>query len=213
MKTGNGNDYFLSPLILHPSTFILSQTKLRRPHPQDPVAENPGPQTAPSPQESLGPGRTNLVHPIARPTFLDALETHPLHLEFPTDQSAQINALGHHIAPIDRRLPFQMEFRQQLRMNFPGEKGDLSFGILAKIQETVPDHAPTGQALEPFLRDHRVRKGPATVASDKIMVGRAVEVEETGLATHVPPHCPAIPAKAKRHHRTAEVNPDRTTEK
>ena len=119
------------------------------------------------------------VHPIARPAFLRATESHALNFELLTDQLIQIDTCRDSIAPDKaRRTIPKFHCATKLIENFKSEKRDLTFVTFLVIEETVPANAVTGHAIDyGHFNNWIIVRLPAVMA-EKVVAGGNVKVTD-----------------------------------
>lgn len=116
---------------------------------QDPVIENPGPETALALQGLFRSFSKGLVHPETGLRLLGSEEPDSLDLKFPPDELVQVLPFDHDIAPVGlRALVENCKFLAEHAVCLDLEKGDLALVILLVVEKPVTLDALSGHAIQ-----------------------------------------------------------------
>jgi hypothetical protein len=151
------------------------------------IAQDARAQSAATLEKSVRPGRERLVHPIAWPAFLRALELDALDFKLRPNQIVQIDLACDHIPARRRRRDIaQAKGVAEFFKNFRGKESYLSFVLVFEIEIAIAHDAVSGHALDPRHFDGRMLiRGPA-VMPEIIVRRRNVKMHDLHASTLSP---------------------------
>jgi len=132
-------------------------------------------------------GSKSLVHPIAWPAFLRALELNALHFKLRPNQIVQVDLARDYVPPRRRgRNTGKAERVTQLVKNFDGKESDLPFVLVFIIEIAIAYDSVSGDALDPRHFDDRMLARGLLVMTEIIMTRRDVKMRDLHSSTLSP---------------------------
>lgn len=124
-------------------------------------------------------GRDGTIHPVAWPTFFDAVKTNALNLKILANQFIKVDASRDHIAPHEsRRAVWNFYCVAKLIENFNGKKRDLAPVIVFEIKVPIIANPAAGHTFELRNFDHGMGVRLATVVPNEVVPRRNVRVTD-----------------------------------